>query len=422
MPEYKKKRVRKIARRPKTRERERIKLQENIPMSRSVRNRGQQEEKTVRVIKGKKLEQRRNLKIAAAAALVIAVAACILHYTLPIGIAENIGNLTASLGSGEYPIELYGTETLNSVQRGNYYYVLTDTNFGAYSGSGKKIFTYAHGYAHPVIKTSQTRSLIFDQGGTGLQIYNLSKTTNELTSEQPILTAAISRCGAYAVAAKSDSYSAAVTVYNRRDEQMYEWYSSADAVNGILLSPDGKQLAVSTVNAADGTLKSRLLILKYNSADPVFSTEYSDTAVYSLECLNSGFTAVTAKGCSYFSWSDYKRTDFYNDYIPSASKITPAGLTLVFSRVSDKSDNRIVVISHNGEQLASFDFKGQISDIAFSDNHIYCISDTNVYMLDKKGERIASAECGFGAVRLAVTGSRTAAVISNGDITKINFS
>lgn len=421
MPEYKKKRVRRM-RRPKAKERERIKLREDIPMSRSPKGGERQKEKTVRVIKGKKLEQRRNLKIFTAAALVIAVAACILHYTLPIGIAENVGNLTAALGSGEYPIELYGTETLNSVQRTGCYYVLTDTNFGAYSGSGKKIFTYAHGFAHPIIKTSQTRSLIFDQGGTELRIYNLSKTTNELTGDQPILTAALSRCGAYAVATESDSYAAAVTVYNRRGERMYEWYSSADAVNGILLSPDGKRLAVSTVNATDGVLKSRLFVLKYDSADPIFSTEYSDTAVYSLEGLNGGFAAITASGCSYFSWSDYKRSDFYNDYVLSASKLTPSGLTLVFSRVSDKSDNRVVVVSHKGEQTASFDFKGQISDIAFSDNHIYCISDTNVFMLDKKGERIAEAECGFGAVRLAVVGSRAVAVITNGDITRISFS
>lgn len=422
MPEYKKKKVRRRSKRARAPADFGREPTEKIPMHAGKPRRSEPaNEKKVRVIKGKKLEQRRNIKVVTVTALLLAAVCVILHALLPIGILENLGNVCAVFGSGSYPIELYGAETLNTVQKGMYYYVLTDTELGAYSNSGKKIYSYSHGYARPVLKTGETRALIFDQGGLGLEIYNLHAKTNSLTAAQPILSAAISRCGAYAVATMSDSYASVVSVYDRHDQLLYEWYSATDSVNGVLLSPDGKKLIVSTVNASGGLLQSRVLVLQYQSANAVFSVEYSGEAVYALEALRSGFAVLTADGCSYFSWSDYERRDFQSDYSLALSKNSPEGLALVFNRTSDKSDNHVLVISPKGEQTAAFDFKGQISDITFSDNHIYCISDTAVYMLDRSGGQIASAECDFGAVRLSSAGSQALAVISNSDITLLKM-
>ena len=428
MPEYKKKKVRRISKRRPERISEAkrssaVSADISMTSKKTVKARGNEpQQKQIRVIKGKKLARQRFLKAIAAIAVISAVAISVLHFTLPVGIIECVGNITATVGSGTYPSELYGTETLTTEQRGNYYYVLTDTDFCAYSNGGKKIISVAHGFAHPVLETSQTRALIFDQSGSEFQIYNLKKRIDTQKTEQPILTAAISRCGAYAVATRSDKYASEVSVYDKDGKRLYQWYSAADMVNGAVISPDGKQLVVSTVSASGGVLKSRLSVFRYASADPVFTVDFSGTAVYSLEGLSGGFVAVTSEGCSFFSWKEHTRKDFRNDYAPTVLKRSQDGLVMVFSRTSDKSDNRILVLSPKGEQTASFNFSGTVSDIVFSDNHIYCISDTTVHMLDKNGEHIASAECGFGSVRLATVGNRSVAVMTNGDITKITFS
>lgn len=422
MPDYRKKKVRRVARPSRQKApAERSKGAFDISMS-PKRNEKAEKEKPVRVIKGKKLQHRRNFRITALAAAIAAAAICVLHFLLPIGIIENMGNFTATIGSGAYPLELYGTEVISAAQKGSYYFALTDTELTAYSNGGKKIFTEAHGYAKPVLKTSETRALIFDLGGNSLSIFNLSGSTNSLKTDNKLLSAAITRCGAYAVATASDSYAAEVTVYSSEDKKLYQWYSSSDLVNGVLLSPDGKRLAVSTVNASDGVLKSRLAVFEYSSADPIFSAEYSGTAIYSLDGLKHGFTAITAEGCSYFDWDKLNRRDYKNDYEPSALKTTKYGLALVFSRASDKSDNHILILSQKGEQLAAFNFLGNISDIVFSDNHIYCISDTAVYMLDKNGELISRLDCGYGAERLVAIGGGSVAVMTGGDIKKFSFS
>lgn len=75
-------------------------------------------ESPLKVVKGKKLERRRKTRIALSAAAVIIIAVTVLHLVLPVGIAENIGNLTALIGAGGYPVTLESSDTLNTVSRG----------------------------------------------------------------------------------------------------------------------------------------------------------------------------------------------------------------------------------------------------------------------------------------------------------------
>lgn len=424
MPDYKKKKVRRIGKAPKKiYKKAGIKTAENIEMSpKKISNKSPEtNEKNVRVIKGRKLERRNKLKIMAILAAVIIAVCTILHFVLPIGIMENLGNFMATIGSGSYPIEIYGTETLNTVQKGSYYYVLTDTNLCAFSNSGKKIYSYAHGYACPILKTSETRAMVFDQGGEELRIYNLSENTNTLNTKTNILTANIARNGSYAVVTESDKYASVVSVYDLEDKLLYEWYSATDLVNNVLLSPDGERVVVSTVYASGGQLKSKVSVLNFKSADPEFSREYAGKTVYSLENCSDGFAILTANDCDYFDWDEYKHKSYSSEYELSLSRNISSELMLVFNRSSNKNDNHIVIISEDGEKLTEFSFNGHIGDIAFLNDHIYCISDTNVYMMDKKGKLLASAKCEFGAVRIVVTGKQETAIVTNGDISRLNI-
>ena len=172
MPEYKKKRVNRLRGAPKPKKTARLQREEpdDIIMSPSGGKRTKKPPKPpktvpdMRVVKGKKLERQRKAKVLLSISAAVTVICLVLHLILPVGILENIQNLTALIGSGGYPLELNSTETLNSVSRGMYYYLLTDTRINAYSNSGREIYSYSHGFENPVMKTSKTRALVFSQG------------------------------------------------------------------------------------------------------------------------------------------------------------------------------------------------------------------------------------------------------------------
>ncbi len=420
MPDYKKKKVPVFAKKPRGRVKKNNKTARDTDIKMSPVNEEKtkpQEKNEVRIIKGKKIQRQRFSKAFGVMLLCLVAVIAVLQFVLPVGIAENLGNLIATVGTGSYPIEIYGTETLNSVSKGAYYYVLTDTNISAFSNGGKKIYSEAHGFARPVLKTSETRALIFNQGGNDLTIWNLSGETNTLTSQEPIVTATVARNGNYAVVSESDKYAAVVSVYDKKDKLLYEWYSANDMVNNVLLSPNGKKMAVSTVNATGGVLKSKISVFEYDSANAVFSAEYSGEVAYSLEGSKKGFFVLKESGYDFYNWSEFNKSEYSTEYKLAFSRKFNSGILLVFNRSSNKTDNRIVFVSNKGEKLFEFAFNGLIGDIAFYNNHIYCISDTNIYMLDKTGKQIASAKCDYGVVRMVITSKQKAAVITNGDIT-----
>lgn len=425
MPDYKKKKVRRLGGSPSPKNTTKRRAEEDeIEMERPKKHRSQSNKKTdsMRVITGKKLIRRRRIRTAACVAAVLAVIICVLQFMLPVGIIESTGNFVATLGAGSFPIELYGTETLNSATRSNYFYVLTDTELVAVSAGGKKIYSVSHGFGTPVLKHSETRALIFDQNGFRVNIYNLSGEVSAIVTERNILNAALTRNGGYAIVTESEEYASVVSVYDRKDKLLYEWYSATDPVNNVALSPDGKMLAVSTVSADDGELHSRLYVLEYESPDPVYSADFTDTVVYSLEGLRSGFAVCTADSVSYIAWKDFKRTDYSTELSLAFARSDSSGLITVFNRQSNRADNKIVVFSKKGEKTAEFAFEGLISDIVMSRGHIYCISDTDVYLFDKTGQLLSKTACGFGAARLAVLSGDEVAVISGSSVSRLEIS
>lgn len=430
MPEYKRKKVNRLRGAPKPKKAKRAVIPENddivmTPTPAKRQSKPQKAEKPVsnmRVVNGKKLERKRRARVSLSAVSAAAVVLLVLHLVLPVGILENVQNLTALIGSGGYPAEINSTEVLNTVSRGNYYYVLTDTRINAYSGGGKEIYSYSHGFENPVLKTSKTRAMVFSQGGNEAYIYNLAELKSAVSTEKEIITANISDSGVYALVTRSDSYASVVSVYNKNGKPLYEWYSSEDTVNNVAISPNGKKIAVSAFNATSGDYSAKVCVLNFDSATPEYTESYSGSPIYGIDSMSSaGFSVITENGVQFIEWSKYKKTEYKNDYTLSLFRSASGGSVAVFNRSSDKTDNRVAVFNSKGRLKSEFEFKGIIGDIQIRGGHIYCISDTFVYLLSENGEVLRKAECGFGAVRISATGTNSVAVVTDNQIYRIQL-
>lgn len=430
MPEYKKKKVNRLkgAVKPKREKRHTAPKAEEIkmtPSKKSVKKNTSYEkapEKELKVVKGKKLERKRKTRVLLSSAAVVLIVLAVLHLVLPVGIVENIGNLTALIGGGSYTIDLESNDTLNAVSRGMYYYVLTDTHINAYSNNAKQIYSYVHGFENPVLKTSKTRALIFDQGGNEADIYNLRTKKKTLKTDNDIITADISDSGTYAIVTRSDKYASVVSVYDKHNNRLYEWSSSSDTVNNVAVSPNGKKIAVSLFNASSGKFNSKINLLEYDSATPKYTENIDGTLVYALDSFhNGGFSAITDNGFGLYMWSNFKKTEYKSDYSPAFLRSGSGGTVVVFNRESDRTDNRIVLFSPKGQLKCEFDYKGIISDIEVSGGHIYCICDTSAYLLSDEGNVLREADCGFGVTYISPIGSNMLAAITDNGIQKIKL-
>ncbi len=374
------------------------------------------------VLKGNKEEIKKRWQRGLVAVLVIVLTVVICEIAIPAGIPETLSTLVYSLGNGNYPIEFDSSNTDNVVSKGNFYYVLTDGEVMAVTAGGKVIFSHNHGFENPVIKTSKTRALVFNQGGNDAIIFNLNKVCSTITTEKEIINGAIGEDGTYALITGADSYVAAVSVYTKRDKLIYEWYSSSEMINNVAIAPSGKKIAVSSLTTNVSGFNSKLMILNFKSANAEFTKNYDGEIIYDLSAVSSrGVGIATANTYDFIRWRNFESKEYKNEYNLQMLRESNKGALLVYNRENDKTDNRIVIISNKGEVKHQLQFDGIITDIALKNNHIYCISDTKAYILDMEGKTIRTADCGFGVVRFSVISQNEIAVVTDNQINTIKF-
>ena len=416
MPDYKKKKRSRIAPARKKRVNN-AEVQENIRMS--PHKQGNQKTK-MKVVKGKKPNYKKRFTVIGAIAAAFLLFVVIFRILHPSGVLEGLSNGIALIGTGNYPIELNGSRTIDVKTKDSYYFVLTSKQVKAFSNSGKELFSYTHGYENPVLDISQSRAIVFEQGGKSLAIFTLSGLEFTAYTESRILNADMSDSGVYALVLESEEYASAVKVYSKKGDSIYEWYSAKDIVNNVAVQYNGKRIAVSTFNAETGGFNSTVNILEFDSPTPTYTKVIENGLVYSLNSTyRSGVAVITEKEISFINWSG-EETNYHSDYSVSSFRNND-GYLAVFNRENDKTDNLIVVFDSGGDVETEISFSGIIGDITLRGKHIYCISEAKVYILNFEGEIIRETSCGFGTVRTVITDSSTAVIISDSMIEKIEL-
>ncbi len=425
MPNYKKKRRSMLFGAPKRKKsppRQRA-VQDDIKMSPSKPKKNKnQEASSFKVVKGKKCNGFKKFKSLLSVTAAVVVIALVLETIFPAGVFQSISNLTAVFGTGAYPIAISGSQTLDTVSLGNYYFVLTDTHITAVSNAGKELLSEAHGFEKPILCSSRGRVLLYGQGGKQALIYDLRERKATINTENEIICAAISDSGCYSIATYSDKYASQITVYNKRNTQIYEWYSAKETINNAVLSVKGNKLAISTFNYDSGVLNSRVNLLGFKDATPESSMTFEKTLIYGLKSGNNrGFFVIKSNGTDFIRWSKANAISYNEEYSISHFRKGSSLSLAVFSRESDKTDNKIVVLNRKGDAKYTIQFKGIINDIQIKGSNIYCLSDTQVSVLDFEGEIKFTADCEYGGIGLAVLSSNTVAVVSDNEIIKIKL-
>jgi len=418
MPDYKRKKVKKGII-PKTR---RSKVSREIVIKNTDRKkRNVLPEDEIKVVRGAKLKRKRRMKTLATFVLVFLLSCGFLSTILPGGLFENLVNAVALIGHGEYPGEIVGTNIINTESVGSYYYVLSDTHISAYSNSGKEIFTEMHGFANPIMSVSNTRVLVFDQGGKNVYIYNLSGLVKTLQAKNEIINANISSSGKFAVATHSDSFASTVYVYNKDCELIYTWNSAKDTVNNVLLNQKGDKIAVSTLNAVSGQYDANVLILGFDSADAQYTHKLESNVALTLANSGKGFAIITQNKYEFIHWSKHTVNSVSVSGEINLYRKHKNGILLVSNRANDRSDNTVICISKKGEKTSEFKINASITDIQYSKGRVYYITDTKINILDKSGNLLRFGNCNYGVLKFSVINAHSVAVITDKQIFKIEI-
>ncbi len=316
-------------------------------------------------------------------ALIITI--LVINYLTPTGLVEKLQNDYAASGKGEYPINIYAQNPNELISNCEVSLILNNTYFEVYNKDGKLINAASHGMFEPELKVSEARFLLFDRDRYSVKVYNYSNELYERTFEKNIYCADIGRDGTFAVVTSSDTHNNTVSVFNKNNEQVYTWNSADNYIVDVAVSNDGDSIALCLVDALSGSFVSKVYILEYDSATPVWKAEIN-TFVSSITSVNEKYFLLTGVDAAYtVDWEGGYREHEISGVVRCYNTDITKNCVYAFGREDNEHDNSIVIIGEDGSKYSEFEFSAPISDIAVNGEKIAVLSSDTVYVYDLDG-------------------------------------
>jgi len=376
-----------------------------------------------KILSGKKKTNKIKKIIFVTLSSILCITVLVLTLSTPTGIIESFTNFSAVFSfKSHLPVTLNTSETINIASHGNRIFVLTDNDISCYSKNGKLSFNDAHGFSSPVICKSDARCLVYDQNGYGVKIYNAKRQILSQTCTFNILSADITRSGYYAIATKAEAHTSMVTVYNDKGKNIFEWYCPKETICNVAVSPNGKNVAITTVYVSDGKFNSKLYVIGFDSADPIFTKEYNGEFIYGINSENNKTFAVIGENfCDIISWRKFKVTEFKTDYCVDMVKTTSKYTVIASSRENNDGNTTFTFYNNRGKNITSYTFNGLVNDFAIKGKTVFILSNNSIFSVNEDGKLLKEGNCGFGAVKVCTHTFNKCISVGNNDISVVKL-
>ncbi len=376
-----------------------------------------------RLHRGKKKDVRLTVFVAISALIVIAGVYFIILAFHPIGVGEFFSSKFKTSGNGNgFNIELKGEDTLSVHSEDGYFYTVTETQVVCNNFKGKLVSTVDHGFARPVLYSSETRYIIFGQGEQTVKVYNFDEELHNLHFESTILGASIADNGNFAVITTADGYDSAITVYNKNGKVLYEWYSSKGIVSSVRFLPNEKEILVTLISASDGELSTRILILNFKSAEAEKTFEFKKELCYNTHFLSKDMVAVVFEdSIKFINLKDDSVVIKAFEYSVKLAEPTENYLLISGNLDSNTDKNHITLYNKKGECVSEFSVDFSVKRAVYKSKHLYLLSDTfvNCYSID--GNLLYTASVTFDVRHIVPIDDKNFVAVSNNLISKVDF-
>ena len=271
-------------------------------------------------------------------------------------------------GTGSYPVDLSGTGARRLTQIDNYTVVLTDSHLTYLNEAGAEVNRYGCAYSEALVRTEGKYVLVAEQNGRRLLLTTRNKKILEWESEYTIRSVALNSLGQTAVLTEGpQDYAVQVKVYDKEGEVLYT-RSSNRTVTDVALSPDGTTISLVSVEAADGTLSTRLEVFSLTSASPdaLCVHTVSDTLLYRAAYLADGtLAAVHEQGLVLMNTA----TGAVTRYDPEGMRVLGYamggdGVALALRAYGDTAGGEVKVISSAGAAVTGQTFTGEFRHLS----------------------------------------------------------
>lgn len=304
-------------------------------------------------------------------------------------ITGNIKTALSNLGSGGgYPYDTSGAQVTSLYADGGRVFAFSKGKTFLLSASAKELNETDTEYGKPAIKYKNGKAIVYDRDSGKFRAQNASEIIAEKEMKKTVTAAGIGKKGNCAVATGASGAQNRLTVFDKNQKEIFTWDFKNERVSDIDLSDDGKFAAVSTIEAKNAQINSKVYVFRFDSKDYVACFDYADAAVVSVSYVKShDICVISDKMRSFITDNTTKLSDdaFGSDVLHRKSD-DDAALNAVALLKYGSDSNSILKVYNGGELLFTQDVGSEIKDVSCSDRYTAVLTDSKVIVYNKKGE------------------------------------
>ena len=300
-------------------------------------------------------------------------------------------NMQDAIGdaSGSYPVDISGTDVRSMTRSQNYTVLLSDSYLTYYNDQGGEVTRYPCTYSSALMRTAGKYVLVAEQNGKRLLLSTRSMTLADMTMDYKILSADVNEKGQIAVLTQgTQGYAVELIVYDRKGTELYR-RSRVSLASEVTLSPDGKTVALLSVDATGGVLNTAVEVFSLSSTDPqaMYAYTAADTLLYRLEFLtNQQLLAVGEQGAWMLSLKEEKPIEVAIGGQQLLGYATAQdSVALVLRPLGSTDGGAVRVLDTSGEELCRVAFVGEFRHVSAEGRQFLLLTDSTVQTVSKSG-------------------------------------
>lgn len=303
----------------------------------------------------------------------------------PGNLLGQIGGWFSGGGGGNgFPLDVSGAPIYTMDTADHCTVLLSDTYVTMVDTGGNEVMRRTHAFTDPLLRTNEKYVLVAETGGKRFRLETRSKTVLSKTLDYNIVTAAVHSNGNVAVVTSSEQgYNARLSVYASDGRLIYERLCGT-LISDVAFSPNGKDIAVATLQAEKGTMRSSIEVLSLHSQDnePLCTYGGNDILLLRIAYLNDN--VITAIGDSavwmYHPWKENSCNIYtFSDGELRAFAIGKSSVAVVTQAYGASTGGTVSYIGVDGNENAVCAVEGTCRDVA-ADGDVYAVlTDEYVY-------------------------------------------
>lgn len=271
---------------------------------------------------------------------------------------------------------------------------VTDSGLTVYNADGKALGTAAHVYAAPLLRAGNRLVMACDVGGTRLTVLDADgNAVLDQECEGILLDADLSVGDTACCAELGRDDKTVLTVYDKKLNQIYRWYSGTRYFNQCAVSEDASWLCAAALSGS-GSFESRAVLFRTNQEEPAEELSLGNQLIRELRFLDGDTVcAIGESGVLCFTTGgELLGTYDYPEGSLRDFAISREAMIVLLLRDSTGAESTLVTLDQNAGMLAEREIGEEIFSLSAADSRCAVLTASGLSVYDEKLMLCASAE------------------------------